>query len=278
MWAEVQNWAEELGRLDATETARKITLEEKIVAFEFSLLKEFNGKAYFPLTKNFNGKFEYEEFYDVFIDKLLKVVRSYNPDNLKKATFTTYLRFHLENGLIDLIKKLKKRGIIIIITEITQEDDDGAEYNFDPMDQNWDFTEYIESEFDIFRRLAPIIAERKKQERHLSKSKKSFFEGFFTFDIAKSLRIDNLIEKSEVCEENALLFFIMELVVLKYLMQGRFAHMCNIAENALKDEKLFKRRGAAIEICYCLTHPTVVTKGKAYKTLFKSVAGLEGTK
>ena len=71
--------------------------------------------------------------------------------------------------------------------------------------------------------------------------------------------------------ENDLLYPIMELVVLEYLLHGTFAHMHDVAENAVISEKRLDRRNEAMQAFYNISKPTVVDRNKKYRKLWDAV-------
>ncbi len=136
-----------------------------------------------------------------------------------------------------------------------------------------DFTIEYESprtEFESFCRIAPLVALRKVQEQHLPKMKKSYFEGFFTFDTTAQTK-KGLFDEKEVVSENALLFPIMEMAVLEYLLTGSFAHIRDVVEGVVKNEQCLDRRNETIQVCYHITKPTVVGRNKLYRQLWEAV-------
>jgi hypothetical protein len=126
------------------------------------------------------------------------------------------------------------------------------------------------TEFEIFLRIAWLVALRKTQEKHLPKSKRSFLEGFFTFDTTKQTK-DGLFDGGEVIANDDTLFPIMEIVLLEYLLDGTFESMRDVVRGAVRDIKRLERRNEAIQVCYDLSKPTVVIKNKLYRQLFDAV-------
>jgi hypothetical protein len=265
----LQQLAVELSGLNReTESERVRAIESAIVDYELGLLKESGGKAYFPLLKQFNGAIPYEAFYDILIDVLLPLLKKYDP--AKKATFATALAHTLGRRVKDYWKVNKKNKNIVSLGNLSGSDDNGEEIPFDIADETYAPDKAPTSAFEIFLMVAPLVALRKAQEQHLSKSKRSYLEGFFTFDTTAQTK-GGLFSEREVIAEDATLFPIMEFVVLEYLLDGSFGSMRDVVKNAVKDDKHLVQRNSTMQICYSLSKPTVVTKNKQYRKLFDAV-------
>jgi hypothetical protein len=274
---ELQKLAEELAGLDrGAESARAAALEERIAEFEISRLKKINGKAFFPLLKQSNGKIPYEDFWDIFISVLYKLLREYNPE---KATFTTALSFLLSKRMSDYYKKLSKEGWT---GSIDWPEEDGGTVEISalvefPID-DWDNlpsnvnAEEFSKEILLFVRLAPLVAEQKKADKHVTK--KMWFERFFTFDVTKVVKDDSVCAKDAVLV-NDKIFPLMEILLLKYLLEDTevgFTHMRDVADAALRDVKLLDKRNEVICRCYNVSKPTVCKRNDAYfKTFTQAV-------
>ena len=268
---ELQTLAEELSRLDRDKDfERARAIESEIAEYELGLFKNINGKAYFPLLKTYNGTLPFEKVYDIFIDVLFDLLRRYDPE---KASFTTALSYILNRRVKDIFKKPDGYTEEIIFTDLYKTDEDGNEQPFEPTAPNGD-PETIHlagTEFEIFLQIAPLVTLRKEQEKHLSKSKKSYLEGFYTFD-ATSQTKSGLFDAREVVSENATLFPIMEIVILEYLLHGTFKSMKDVVNNDVRDEKRLEQRNETMQICYSLSKPTVVERNKRYRQLFDAVS------
>ena len=266
---ELQRLAVELAGLDrSNDSSRVRTIESEIADYELGFLKSINGKAYFPLLKKHNGKIDYEVFWDVLIRILIDLLKNYDPE---KATFITALSNLINVRVYDCFNMPDNQSIERTFTDLEVTVENGKIKPFDPDD-------FVpigrpveeESEFDIFLRIAPLVSLRKAQEKHLSKSKKSYFEGFFTFDSTNLVKC-KLIDASDVVSENSVLFPIMEIVVLEYLLYGTFRSMNDVVNNAVRDEALLRLRNETIQVCYGLSKPTVVARNKLYRQLFDAV-------
>jgi hypothetical protein len=267
----LQQLAVELSGLNReTESERVRAIESAIVDYELGLLKENGGRAYFPLLKRFNGAIPYEAFYDILIDVLLPLLKKYDP--AKKATFVTALAFTLGHRVKDYWEENKKNSNVALFGDLGGSSDDGEDIPFDIADETYapDKAAEATSELEIFLMVATFVALRKAQEQHLSKSKRSYLEGFFTFDTTAQTK-GGLFSEQEVVAENDTLFPIMELVVLEYLLEGQFASMRDVVKNTVKDEKRLVQRNETMQICYSLSKTTVVTKNKQYRKLFDAV-------
>jgi hypothetical protein len=264
---ELQATAEKLAAIRGIESEREQvkTLESQIAEYECGLLKESGGKAYFPLLTRYNGAVPYEEFFDIFTDVLMYLLRNYDPDRISaetemKASFTTAFGYTLNLRMNDYWRKeYKEREKYNELTVV------------DPPAPDADPAEQPCTEFELFLRVAPLIALRKNQERHLPKSKKSYFEGFFTFDATAQTK-NGLFDEDEIIAENDTLFPLMEFAVLEYLLEGQFESMRDVVENAVKDAKRLERRNETMQICYRLSKPTVVGRNKLYRRLFDAVS------
>ena len=260
----LQELAEELAGLDKEKDSARIrTLENEIADYEHGLLKNIKGKAYFPLLKIRNGQIPFEEFYSIFADVLMEVLRGYKPE---KAKFTTALSYRLNLRVNDYFKELKKAQNVITLTDLSSENSNGEDSKFEIEDDSYEkyFILEEESEFDFYLRIALLIAIRKAQEKHLNKSKRSYFEGFFTFDTVKLIINNEVLDADGLVKENDTLFPIMEIIVLEYMLYGSFRTMLDIAENELRDSKLLNQRNETMQACYKLSKPTVVGRNKLY--------------
>jgi hypothetical protein len=253
---------------------RKLALRNEIWAFEYGLVSERNGRAHFPLLTGNNGKIDIDGFHNALLNVLVELFERFDPS---RATFTTALKNRLNKRLIDAFNKQAE-------TENNEQSNiavvDGEEVDvFDTIpNEGLNIDERLTTEFEHYCRLAEIIAERKKQEEHLSKNKRGYFGGFFTFDtvrfakgVAEGKRVIMKFSEEELSFQNNLLFPIMEIVVLEYLMEGSFTHMCDVAQNKLRDVKSLNKRNETMCACYGLSKPTVVKRNKAYMELLKAV-------
>ncbi|MCL2147275.1 MAG: hypothetical protein FWH52_05665 [Synergistaceae bacterium] len=276
----LQELAEELTSLDRDkDSERARTIEVEIVEYELGLLKNINDMAYFPLLKKFNGQLPFEEFYDMFIDVLLHLLRNYDPgkyESEKKASFTTVLSYTINLRANDIIRKrMEKQKNEMPFSVPSEDDDEGVFQSIDISDESNDPGVLIEqsSPFVLFISVAPLITLRKAQEKNLPKSKKSYFEGFYTFDTI-DLTKKGIFPGDDVIRENDELFPLMEEVVLNYLLvfHGAFTNMRNVVYNDIKDENLLKRRIETMQKCYTLSKPTVVGRNQRYRVLFSAVS------
>ncbi|GHV37279.1 hypothetical protein FACS1894187_13600 [Synergistales bacterium] len=275
----LQVWALQLNSEDSS---IRTTAKERIADYELGWLKNLGGKAYFPLLKRFNGAIPFNDFYDIFIDVLMGLFRNYNPE---KGTFVTAMSWQLNNRIKDYFAKLNKEKNIKSLDahfEILGEAGESAmNPDFDTLaDEEIETRERMinpgfdvltnekNTEIAIFVRFASLVAERKKAEEHLGKSKSGFFSGFFTFDITKALRIEELISESEVVSENNTLYPAVDTSVTDYLLIGFAASMRDVARSPLKDVKLFDKRQEVIGKCYGISKPTVITKNRDYYQQF----------
>jgi DNA-directed RNA polymerase specialized sigma24 family protein len=265
VWETVNDLGRELASLQPYETDRRISLETQIssILIDDKLLRNVGGKAYYPLTKRFNRYIEYEDYCDMLYVEIMRLLRSYDPS---KSTFTSALRFCMENRCKDWFEKTDRRSHNEMQIPAT-DSGDGSEEEIDLPDGTT--YEQQETPFSLFCRVAEIVAERVKQESHLTK--RSYFESFASFDAAKGLRVDGLFTEQEVCDENELLYPIMEHHVLSCLMERPFRHMRNVARNNIPDYSVFDKRLEAIRNCYGISHPTAVNRNKAYKDLFEAI-------
>ena len=194
------------------------------------------------------------------------MLKNYNPE---KGQFTTALMFIVRNRLKDYYSAAKKKS----------ENEESYEGRLENLGESGeisggsDFTDSFgtpRSEFEAFRSVAPHVALRKTQEKHLSKSKRSYMDGFFTFDATAQTK-KGLFDKNEVIADNDLLFPIMELIILEYLLYGTFTHMSDVANNTVKDEKRLDQRNETMQVCYSISKPTVVIRNKLYRQLWNAV-------
>jgi hypothetical protein len=268
----LQALAEELAAIrgDDSERAQIKNLEARIADYEFGILNEYNpkkDKAYFPLLKRHNGVIPFEAFYDIFTDVLLPLLKNYDAT---KATFTTAFSYLLNLRVNDYWREKYKE---FPVAEPFFGNDEPVSLIDSVLALGADHSEHPYNEFELFLLAAPIVAERKKQEQHLSKSKKSYFEGFFTFDTTKQTK-DGLFDEHEVIAENDTLFPIMEFVILEYLLEGHFDSMHDVVKNAVKDTKRLEQRNETMQRCYDLSKPTVVSRNKLYDEMMVSVGAI----
>lgn len=295
--------AEEFARIDPIsdeDRERKKHLRWEIYGFELSCIKQtkFSGKAVFPLMpKKFKSIMEVEDFNDVLSDLMFEAFNLFDPD---KSKFTTFLAQRLPNRMIDKMRKDSRYwNFLESLERDIQNNTDWIKQNKDwdclddkndkdkeedkdsPVKKHkrvkksnyLDVTHYIPISgdefvkknfvFDKFCCFATIVGEAKKLEKHLNKSKRRYFEGFFTFDTCRYIEVDG-IEEDQAKEKNDLLFPVMELVMLEYLKVGTFLSMHDVIMNELDNEDKLKRRNDAMCVCYDLTKPTVVKKNKLY--------------
>lgn len=268
---ELQALAEELSTLSRENNGDRIkAIEFAITGYELGLLKNNGGKAYFPLLKRHNNAIPYEAFYDILIDALVYLLKKYDP--AKKAKFATVLANLLNQRVNNYWKKHYKERAVDNFSDLQKTSNEREEQEFEVADDTYRADTLLceMNEFDIFLLVAQLVALRKSQEEHLSKSKKSYFEGFLTFDTTAQTK-ESLFDSKAVMAENDLLFPIMEYIVLEYLLEGQFSSMYDIVANAVKDPKRLKQRSEAIQKCYGLAGPTVVARNKLYRQLFNSV-------
>ena len=268
---ELQERAVELSTLNSvTDSERIRAIETEIVEYETSLLDNRGGKAYFPLLKRSNGVIPLEDFWDIFTDVLVRLLKDYAP--AKNATFTTAFSYLLNKRTVDYWKRYYKENKTSSFSSLSKTGDYGEEQARDIPDDTYapDRPACVADEFELFLLVAPLVALRKEQEKHLAKSKKSYFEGFYTFDAAVQTQ-KGLFDEDAVISENDVLFPIMEVVILEYLLDGAFVSMKNVVKNSIKDEKRMEQRNETIRNCYSISKPTVVNRNKLYRQLFDAV-------
>jgi hypothetical protein len=261
---EIQALAVELSSLDPLMDAARIqTMRNRIADYEVSLIREgSDGKAYFPLLKRFNGQVAYKDFWGVFTEVLMELFNVYDPS--KGAAFISMLRNLLDLRLRDVFKKYAEESVSHIPIGNYDEDGDGetTETFKDIPDPNSSIDTVMLHWLDI----AALITDTKRQEEHLPARRRSYFDGFFTFDTAK-LTKDGVLPSDEVINENKTLFPLMVITILEYLMFGTFSHMRDVVLNDLRDETLLEKRGEVIETCCGMSHPTQVDRNKRYRQL-----------
>ena len=254
----IQERAEELSSLDPEKDSELIrAIEGEICDFIFRELRITKGKAYFPGLNSRN--LPSEEFSDILTDVLIKLLKNYRPE---KGKFFDALKYIVSRRINDYYADKYKR-------EEWEESYEGRTEDYGEAGEildNSHFTKDLEWR-EVFLRVASIIAVRKEQEKHLSKSKRSFFEGFFTFDTVATKF--GLFEGDEVVEQSEILFSVMEMVVLEYLLEGTFNSMRDVFMNKVRDEKNLNRRNETMQICYTLSKPTVVERSSRYKKFLK---------
>ena len=259
---ELQIMAEVLASLDRSkDSARAAALEHQIVEFEHDKLKNYGGRAYFPLLKKHNGVIPFDCFYDIFIDVLMGLLRRYKPE---KGPFVAALSFQLNNRVKDYFSKLaNEKGTVYIGFP---EDDSQTLEIPDPEDFTDDIGEELTTEIRVFARLAPLVEEQKKKDAHIAK--KMWFERFFTFDVTKTVKSDPQCA-DEAVSVNCALFPVMEAILLEYLMEGAFGHMRDVVVNMVRDVKLLDKRNEVIQKCYKVSKPTVCDRNAKYFEIFK---------
>lgn len=264
---DIQKLAEELASLDRSKDAERISvIETAISLYELEKLKNLNGKAYFPLLKKHNGVIPFDDFYDIFINVLMSLLRGYKPE---KGTFITALTFLLNNRVNDCITDLIDRtNNETSLNERLDTLGDAGD-----LTENTDFTEEAGEEqhtvIRVFVRLAPIVSEQKKLDKH--RVKKMCFERFYTFDVVKTVKNEkDAAEESVKAKVNNTIFPIIkpEMVLLEYLMHGTFSHMRDVAGNEMKDVKLLNKRIEVIQKCYHVSKPTVCERNAKYYDIF----------
>jgi hypothetical protein len=308
---DVQRLADELITLDPVlDSARVLTIRNEISAyiFGFAKLKEyliFDKKSQTQITEDFYyiplaGKCVTADVFFKTLNGLLdwnskrnewgyKPNKSVSNGKDGKVPFlgALYFLFSKRGILESELKQLSGSGISNSLEERQEKFGNSGESadDYDGYKAAEDYDgEVLESggsyemeslsppptEFEIFLSIAPLVALRKTQEKHLPKSKRGFLEGFFTFDTAKQTK-DGLFDGGEVIASNDTLFPIMEIVILEYLLDGAFESMRDVVRGAARDTKRLERRNEAMQVCYGLSKPTVVTKNKLYRQLFDAV-------
>jgi hypothetical protein len=275
---ELQHLAEELARLDREkDSARAAAIENQIVEYELSRLKQFNGKAYFPLLKTNNGCIPFDDFCGILFDVLMELFRKYNPD---RATFTTALTYIINLRVISHIKEnmssddeqdeewdtdqARERRPISLDKALAANTISLMELGF--VDFPEDAEEDYKTEMRSFVHLAPVISDQKEADKH--RTKKMWFERFFTFDVVKIIK-NHYDCAEEAVKANAVLFCLMEIVLLEYLMVGAFSHMRDVVNNTIRNIGMLDKRNEAIQKCYSVSKPTVCERNQAYYIIFK---------
>ncbi|MDR2749111.1 MAG: hypothetical protein LBC41_00495, partial [Clostridiales bacterium] len=202
----LQALAEELAqkRGNPNEAARCKAILNEICAYEMSMFKQgANGKAYFPLLGEFNGQLDFNVAWDRFTECLLGLLKTYDPNAVSKrgrtSTFASSLANRLRWRIINFLR-----------------DNKSADYEDSPdaLDSMAITDEYFEpsvTDFDVYIHVAEIIARVKAAEQNYSKSKRSYFEGFFTFDTTK-LAKGKVFERDEYLGANDAIFPSLEAV------------------------------------------------------------------
>jgi hypothetical protein len=253
------------------DAARVRSIQARITEIELGFLgmgpKE---TAYFPLLKTNNINVPYEEFYDILIDVLVGLFRTYNSAH---STFTTALSYQLNHRIIDYFRKIERNRELLILDEADEDESTLVEKIADtaaaqPDQYSEDKEE--ESELEVLVRLVALVGEMKKKDAHLVE--KLWFERFFTFDVTKMVKTDSLCAERAVAK-NDLLFPIMELVLLEFLMHGAFTHISDVIANELKDERYLNQRNEVIQKCYHVSKPTVCSHNAKYYEVFKQACG-----
>ena len=259
---ELQQLAEELARLDRSKDfGRAAVLEREIADFEFKKLKNWGGKAYFPLLKKYNGAIPIDDFTEIFIDVLMGLLRRYKPE---KGPFAAALSYQLNNRVKDYFINLAKQNGMVYIDYVDQ---DGQTLEIpDPVDFTEGIGEDLKTEIRVFVRLAPLVEEQKKKDEHVAK--KLWFERFYSFDLTKTVKNDPDCA-NEAVSVNDKIFPIMEVILLKFLMYGEFTEMRDVVDNIIKDVKMLDKRNETIQKCYNVSKPTVCVRNSSYFELLK---------
>jgi len=265
---EVENLAQTLTTLDHEKDSSRISaIKNKIAEIELGILKNYGGKAYFPLLEKFNGTVPYEPFCDIFVDALSYVIHKYNKE--KDTTFASFFSFTLNKRVNDSFKEYYSNKNIVSI-----DDKDGEYYpvvsalasNDGHGDEKW-----YKTEIRAFVRIAPFIDEQKKLDRE--RSKKKWFEYFFTFDLTEAVKLYPDCDR-EAIAANDELFPSTEERMLTYLMDDSFSHMRDVVNNKLRNPKSLNKRIESIANCLGKSHPTIINRNAMYKELFIDVLGI----
>jgi len=302
---DIQGLAERLANLDRVDPSKSEEikdLELRICDYELSLLKKDGvGNGYFPLLGEIHqGKIPIEELSSILHDALIHLLRNYDPE--KKATFATALSFLINKRAIDYFNKTKKKQQ----REISAEEIADGRGNAGELGEVYEFPDFeseelgLEPEVMVFVRLAPLVVEQREMDARRDKSKRVWFESFYTFDVTK------LIKKDRDCAEDALkandyIFPAIEKEtrLLKFLLNSEkgndFSHireliersvnciiilegqektvpLCYDAENheqCAKCIKLLDKRNKVFQKYYNTSKPTVCTRNDKYFEKFK---------
>jgi len=152
----------------------------------------------------------------ILTDVLMYLFRNYKPDNIKKATFTTALRYVLNRRTNDYFtNRLRDRHIWGVsfdqlLEQFSGDDDDYDKHEHDGKESDHtvfdsmrpsdspDVPNDLQEEINLFVRLAPFICEQRKMEGHRPPSKQMWFERFYTFDITKLVKMDEWCAKDAI--------------------------------------------------------------------------------
>jgi DNA-directed RNA polymerase specialized sigma subunit len=278
---EINELAAMLFQLDKSDNFARIkTIETNLVDKMLNYIKlgESNGKAYSKkLGLKYNSKLPFDDVYDCVTMLMVKLIKKF--DSSKGAPFVATYFMLLKLRLVDIYDDLKKRGELVISREEETKYDtflkESLEEHCEIYGEAGDFPDESDSTSDIvenriivgFVKLAPLISEYKKAEEHLSKSRRNFFESFFTYYLIESLHISKEITAQEIVNYNSILFPAIDIKITDYLLDCLALNMLDISRNPIKDEQLFKKRYEIIAICHDITRQTVEERYKRYLSL-----------
>ncbi|GHU52402.1 hypothetical protein AGMMS49975_08100 [Clostridia bacterium] len=265
----INELAKKLVEFAPTDSACILAAQEMIMLLEFETItiiekEEYvDDVCYVPLIES-------ELMFNIWL-KTVVYLTGYNEKEQKwnydptKGTFTTALRYLLNKRKGEGFEKSKD----ISLEERIEKIGDKGEL----VDTGADVGEF--QVIDGFAFIAPIISEYKNFERGFKKSKRSFFEGFYTFYLAESIRITKCVSENEAIRKDrandGILYRATDEAMTDYLIFDSPRSMREIAFNALKSEECFDKRYETIGECYDITRQTVANRYEKYKDLKKFI-------
>ena len=264
---EIQAMAEELTSLDpVTDKARVHTISWRIIGSFLNMVdSDDRGRAYFPLMRVSHRRIVTHEAFDIILlDELtrLTLMQKYDPE---KASFYTALKNRITWRISTHLKGLGKIGIIESL-EDHPEVCDTVQVHPEGTGVKADFESDIPGKLRAF---AILIADNMYKEKHYP-GKKMRYERFFTYYLSQDVKQYDGVAREAISENDAI-FPVMEIILLKYIMDGCFHHMRDVVSNELKNSGVFKNYKRTMEGCYGDSGPTSVDRHKAYQRLKKSV-------
>ena len=302
---DVQELAERLVSLDRGDISNESeiqSLELQITDYEYSYVKKDRfGKAIFPYLGVNNRNIPIDDFFSILHDVLLKLFHNYDP---KKAKFVTAFSQGINLGAINYFNRdIRRRGEKEESIEVKIEkegDSAGLGKSYTPPDFDTEHLE-LDPKIAVFVRLAPIVEEQRKMDEKRNKSKRLWFESFYTFDLTKLVKLDDFCAH-ESLKVNGYIFIILktETALLEFLLKDKsrddFFHMRDVIEcpvacsNILQTTyegtiplcldadvditcsvctKLLSKRNKVLQRYLDVTSPTVIKRNDKYFEKFK---------
>jgi len=292
---EIQQLAEKLISLDVCQdSASIITIQKQIWLAMYSQIKVTEGmhKGSEVISVPLLGSSEIWT-YDLWM-QVLEEIYGYNekkncwryktvlPNGKKAASFVTMfkntMKWRIKNPTLDI-----NDFDDYLSTDEENTTTIGDKYIYCKYITEQQHTAQKERAFDRFIAITSFLSKTKKIVLHRGgkkeQAKQMYFEAFFTFDIAKACKTEIVdeygkktfaLKKADVERHNDILFYLMQIILLQYLMYGEFKRMIDIFKNTLKSDEWLTRQQSVAE-CYGTARQTISKYEEIYEDFIKAI-------